>query len=211
MNSLWTHKYNTFFIGYFIALWEEIADRVGITYETWCVYPSGYTAIAGDVSNGVIDIAVGDFSLTSSRYEIVDFIYPYDNSGRLVLFYEPGTFEQTLMFLRPFDWYLWILILCSFVWIAHLVWILEWNTDTFLKPISEQDSDDTCCCRCLSSCWKKLVIGKNNDGWIIQPFCCCLRWWKPFMEPSTEDLLEIEDEENGMLFLFCLLYLFFCG
>ena len=106
LNENYNVKYtqNCSVSGFLPAIWDEIADRVGITFEKWCIFPSGYNDMCLDVASGdYVDLIVGDFTITSYRYGIVDFTYPWDNAGRLILFNEPSTYEQSFMFLRPFS------------------------------------------------------------------------------------------------------------
>ena len=65
--------------GYSIDVWNEVADRLGLTTE-W-VRRAKVGEILDDVSNGASDVAIAGISMTPDREQAIDFTHPYFDSG----------------------------------------------------------------------------------------------------------------------------------
>lgn len=65
--------------GYSIDVWNEIADRLGVTTE-W-VRQAKVGGIIDDVTAGSSDVAIAGISMTPEREQIIDFTHPYFDSG----------------------------------------------------------------------------------------------------------------------------------
>lgn len=68
--------------GFEVELWEKVASKLNIKYEYKKVY---FDEIFKNLESGKADIALGGTNITSNREKIVDFSYPYLNSGRSIL------------------------------------------------------------------------------------------------------------------------------
>ena len=66
-------------IGYSVDIWDEIADRAGLTYEL--AWEDHMDALLGAVSSGRVDAGIGPISMTPEREERLDFTYPYSTGG----------------------------------------------------------------------------------------------------------------------------------
>jgi len=113
-------------VGFSVDLWNAIADDLDLEYE-W-VKVGSITQQLEAVAEGSADVALGGISMTPEREEIVDFSYPYFNSGLLIITQPPGkeslqtTFET---FFSPTMLRVLGLALITLLVIAHVIWLLE--------------------------------------------------------------------------------------
>ncbi|KAG6397888.1 hypothetical protein SASPL_139338 [Salvia splendens] len=74
----------------------------------------------------VIDVVVGDVTITEERSEWADFTIPYTESGiAMVVRTEPDDKKNAWIFMKPLTGGLWITIGAFFVFTGVVVWILE--------------------------------------------------------------------------------------
>ncbi|KAI3870951.1 hypothetical protein MKX03_025139 [Papaver bracteatum] len=72
------------------------------------------------------DIAVGDITITGNRSKFVDFTLPYAKGGvQMVVLAKPDSSKDTWIFLRPFEWKLWLTTGAFLIIIGAVIWILE--------------------------------------------------------------------------------------
>ena len=112
--------------GFTVELWEEVAERLGVTTE-WVVVDSVDEQLAA-VEDGRADVAGTAISVTQGREERVDFSYPYFESGLQVLV--PGqdsvSFRGALANLwDPSVLSLLVVFAVAVVVVGLLVWLLE--------------------------------------------------------------------------------------
>jgi len=113
-------------VGFSVDLWKAIADDLDLQYD-W-VKVETLTQQLDAVANGSADIALGGISMTPEREEIVDFSYPYFNSGLLIITQPPGresihtTFKT---FFSPTMLGVLGMALITLLVIAHIIWLLE--------------------------------------------------------------------------------------
>ena len=58
--------------GLFVDVWKEIANIHNLSYDFFCI-SKPYNEVVDDVSSGIYDVAIADFSLTLSRLEKVNY------------------------------------------------------------------------------------------------------------------------------------------
>ena len=112
--------------GFSIDLWNEVADRLDI--ETEFVQRDTVPEVLEDVSGGTSDVAIAAISVTPEREQVVDFSYPYFDSGLQVLVRADGdggawqavasVFSGEIV--KPL-----IIFALIIVAIAHLLWLAE--------------------------------------------------------------------------------------
>ena len=69
--------------GFSVDLWEAIAADLGMQYE-WVTAGTVNEMIAS-VQSGQTDVAIGGISLSPLRESMVDFTYPYFESGLMIM------------------------------------------------------------------------------------------------------------------------------
>jgi ABC-type proline/glycine betaine transport system substrate-binding protein len=115
--------------GFSIDLWDAIADELGITYEL--VGVNSIAKLLDDVQRGAADVAVAGIGITSTGEQVLDFSYPYYESGLQVMVRSSGSNFSTLLSIifsvvRSPRLYLGIgaFILVLLI-VAHLLWLSE--------------------------------------------------------------------------------------
>ena len=68
--------------GFDIDVWDVIAKDLGLKYE---LMPMEFTQLIPALQKKKIDVAIAGMSITSEREKIIDFSYPYYDSGLLVM------------------------------------------------------------------------------------------------------------------------------
>jgi glutamine transport system substrate-binding protein len=68
--------------GFDIDLWKAIADRLGVDYE---LQPMDFNGIIPALQTGNVDVALAAISVTSKREKVIDYSYPYYDSGVLLM------------------------------------------------------------------------------------------------------------------------------
>uniref|UniRef100_A0A3N7H7S5 Glutamate receptor n=1 Tax=Populus trichocarpa TaxID=3694 RepID=A0A3N7H7S5_POPTR len=86
------------------------------------------------------DAVVGDITILYSRSLIIDYTFPFMESGVSVIVpIEGHNIENAWFFLKPLTWDLWVSSLLFFVFIGFVVWVLEHRINgDFRGPASHQ-------------------------------------------------------------------------
>lgn len=116
-------------VGFSIDLWDEIANRVGFSYE-WARYETvGETVDAVEAQE--VDAALAAISITSEREQRIDFTYDYYDSGLLIIvpnnLTNPVQLVQAL--LNPALLQIFAVFAIIIVIAAHIYWLTERNRD----------------------------------------------------------------------------------
>jgi polar amino acid transport system substrate-binding protein len=112
--------------GFSVDLWNAIAADVGIQYE-W-VLASTVNELIAAVQSGNADAAIAGISMTPQRESLVDFSYPYFESGLQIMIRETpdaGSLNLTDIFFSSILFKLLGLGLILLVLMAHLIWLME--------------------------------------------------------------------------------------
>jgi polar amino acid transport system substrate-binding protein len=114
------------FVGFSIELWDAIANELGLSYEFYEVQT--VTDQLQAVQNGEADVAIAGITITEQREEVVDFTYPYFDSGLQIMVreQESSPLVNTLRaILSPgFIQYVFVFLLLIVV-TAHIFWLFE--------------------------------------------------------------------------------------
>ncbi|XP_062099521.1 glutamate receptor 2.8-like isoform X2 [Humulus lupulus] len=86
------------------------------------------------------DAVVADLTIRANRTKYVDFTLPYTESGvAMVVPMKDHKTKSAWIFLKPLTWDLWVTILCFFLFIGFVVWVLEHRINQdFRGPPSHQ-------------------------------------------------------------------------
>ena len=86
----------------------------------------------GAVSNGTFDVALGAFTITSERSASVRFLHQFYGGGQRILTLNPDAVASNAwFFMVPLATPLWLVWLAAIVVVAHMLWLMEWDTPTF--------------------------------------------------------------------------------
>lgn len=117
--------------GFSVDVWNTIADRLGTTTE-WVAQES-----VGDIiessRNGEVDASIAGISMTLEREAVIDFSYPYYNSGLQIATAQEsgGTFGALWSLISSGSFLLPLLgLVALIVIISHLVWLGERGHDS---------------------------------------------------------------------------------
>jgi len=127
--------------GFSIDLWREVASRMGVEY-TWKVISAPPEHLPADllqaVERGDADVAIAAIVMTGEREKVVDFSFPYFDSG-LQIMVRVGNERPLLAALRSVPWssiaqLFGVAILI--VWLlANVIWLIERRRNAdFQKP-----------------------------------------------------------------------------
>lgn len=75
-------KHEGKYVGFDIDLWDAIAKDLGIKYQ---LQPMDFNGLIPALQTGGIDVAIAGMTIKSKREEVVDFAYPYYQSGLLLM------------------------------------------------------------------------------------------------------------------------------
>lgn len=70
------------YVGFDIDMWDAIAERMGVDYE---LRPMDFNGIIPALQTGNVDVAIAGMTIKSKREEVIDFSYPYYDSGLLMM------------------------------------------------------------------------------------------------------------------------------
>ncbi|MBN1635869.1 MAG: glutamine ABC transporter substrate-binding protein GlnH [Deltaproteobacteria bacterium] len=70
------------YVGFDIDLWDAIAKDLGLEYK---LMPMDFNGLIPALQTGNIDAAIAGMTIKSKREEVVDFAYPYYDSGLLLM------------------------------------------------------------------------------------------------------------------------------
>jgi glutamine transport system substrate-binding protein len=70
------------YVGFDIDIWQSIANKLGLNYE---LTPMKFEQIIPALQSGSIDTAIAAITITAAREKIIDFSYPYFDSGLSIM------------------------------------------------------------------------------------------------------------------------------
>ena len=70
------------YAGFDIDIWKALADDLGLNYE---LRPMNFEKIIPSLKSGSLDVAIAAITINSEREKIIDFSYPYFDSGLSVM------------------------------------------------------------------------------------------------------------------------------
>ncbi|KAM6542000.1 hypothetical protein CsatB_006447 [Cannabis sativa] len=100
-----------------------------------------YDDLVYQVYLGKYDAVVADSTIRANRSKYVDFTLPYtmESGVAMVVPMEDNKRKSAWIFIKPLTWDLWIAILCFFLFIGFVVWVLEHRiNEDFRGPPSHQ-------------------------------------------------------------------------
>ena len=112
--------------GFCIDLWKAIAADLGLQYE-W-VPVSTVDELIANVQSGKTDAAISGISMTPERESLVDFTYPYFESGFQIMIRmttDAGSFSLKDFFASSVLLKMLGLGLILLIMMAHLIWLME--------------------------------------------------------------------------------------
>jgi polar amino acid transport system substrate-binding protein len=112
--------------GFSIDLWRELAQHLQVDYEFIEVESVAEQLAA--VENGSANIAIAGISITAAREELIDFSYPYFNSGLQIMVRRTSelTIEQIMSNLLAPGILQIIAVFCLVILTGgHLIWLIE--------------------------------------------------------------------------------------
>ena len=70
------------YVGFDIDLWDAVAKDLGLEYE---LQPMAFNGIVPALQTGNVDVGIAGMTIKSKRMEVIDFAYPYYQSGLRLL------------------------------------------------------------------------------------------------------------------------------
>lgn len=70
------------YVGFDIDMWDTIAEDIGVSYE---LRPMDFNGLIPALQTGNIDAAIAGMTIKAEREEVVDFSYPYYDSGLMLM------------------------------------------------------------------------------------------------------------------------------
>ncbi|XP_027348333.1 glutamate receptor 2.9-like [Abrus precatorius] len=115
----------TKYSGFCIEIFQKIIDllQYDLPYEI-VPFNGTYTDLVFLVYNKTFDAVVGDLTIVADRMQYVDFTLPYAESG-LSMIVPAKSEDTTLIFMKPFTWEMWIVIVSVLIYTMLTVWYLE--------------------------------------------------------------------------------------
>lgn len=114
------------FNGFSIEFWDAIARQLGLDYEFYEVETVGDQIAA--VQNGDADAAIAGITITEEREEVIDFTFPYFDSGLQIMVtqVEISPLENALRALLSAEMMQYLSVFLLFILIiAHAMWLIE--------------------------------------------------------------------------------------
>lgn len=111
--------------GFEIELFQAIVATYHIDYEIEC---TDWDTMMEAIKTGENVMGLGGITIYHDRLKFIQFSNPTFDSGLVLMVTEK---DQSFfwLFLEPFDWTLWICILFTGIFQAHIIWILERRAD----------------------------------------------------------------------------------
>ncbi|XP_042896248.1 glutamate receptor ionotropic, kainate 2-like [Parasteatoda tepidariorum] len=118
--------------GFAMDLLEALSAKLRFTYEVHVVQEKNksnygsqdavtkeWSGMIGRVMRGEADLAIADFTITTSRLAVVDFTHPFMQTGIGILFKKPTEKVTSLFsFLSPFSGGVWVLVMAAYTFIS---------------------------------------------------------------------------------------------
>jgi ABC-type amino acid transport substrate-binding protein len=134
------------FSGYVPDLIDILQSRMGFTYELIFQTNITYPKIMKNVEDGFFDMLVSDVTMTLERREVANFSCAiFDTVLRIMVRKESNVTTDLLLFLRPFTWGLWLLILVANIYAGCLLFLYERQANDALRHESIISSTAMCC------------------------------------------------------------------
>ncbi|PIE69418.1 MAG: glutamine ABC transporter substrate-binding protein GlnH [Deltaproteobacteria bacterium] len=70
------------YVGFDIDLWDAVAKELGLSYV---LQPMAFNGIVPALQTGNVDVGIAGMTIKSQRMEVIDFAYPYYQSGLRLL------------------------------------------------------------------------------------------------------------------------------
>ncbi|XP_059665851.1 glutamate receptor 2.7-like isoform X2 [Cornus florida] len=133
------------FTGFCISVYEEVKriledDHICDLPSTTKFHPfnGSYNDLVESVHNKTYDAAVGDITITTKRWDLVEFTVPFIESGLLIVVPVKRT-SKAWLFLKPFTMKMWVATGAIFCYTMFIVWFLEQRSNPeFSGPWKEQ-------------------------------------------------------------------------
>ncbi|KAL8170431.1 hypothetical protein V2J09_022235 [Rumex salicifolius] len=125
-------EYSGFCIDLFKAIVESFPYPIPHEYVPYkdpnkAVNPS-YDELISQVYFQRFDAVVGDVTILGNRSSYVDFTLPYTESGVVMIApIDNSDRRMDWVFVKPFAWDLWVASLCSLLFFAFVLWVMDHN------------------------------------------------------------------------------------
>ncbi|XP_059638970.1 glutamate receptor 3.5-like [Cornus florida] len=134
------------FTGFCISVYEEVKkiledDHIYSLPSTteFHQYNGSYNDLVESVHNETFDAAVGDITITTERWDQVEFTVPFIESGLLIVVPVKPRTSKAWLFLKPFTMKMWVATGAIFFYTMFIVWFLEQRSNPeFSGPWKEQ-------------------------------------------------------------------------
>ncbi|XP_047738196.1 glutamate receptor U1 [Hyalella azteca] len=123
--------------GFCIEMIKTLAKKYHFNYTLELPYDGNWgNAMPNGTFNGMVgmvvrewaDMAMGSFTITEAREAVIDFTHPFYEEPTAILIRAPGERPNTLAFLQPFTYKVWLLILSSPCAVGPLLWLMTEGT-----------------------------------------------------------------------------------
>lgn len=114
--------------GFSVDLWNEIASRNGYTYS-YKIHKE-FKNMLKSVEEKKSDLAIANISITSAREKVMDFSYPFYDSGIVVLIPKSGA-KPPLAEVLMSSWILRVITILILLFLAaiHIIWLKDRKKD----------------------------------------------------------------------------------
>lgn len=116
--------------GFSIDLWEAVALELGVQFEYVTV--DTVKALLETVMDGTAEVAIAAISITKEREELIDFSFPYFESGLGIMTrVKPSTplLDILTVALTPAIWRLFVALFIVIIVAGHAIWLMERRRD----------------------------------------------------------------------------------
>ncbi|KAL2965377.1 hypothetical protein AAZX31_16G058200 [Glycine max] len=127
----------TSFSGFSIDFFQAAVGKLGydLTYD-FVSFNGSYDEMVNNVSQKILDAAVGDTSILAKRYHLVDFSQPYIESGLdMVVTQKPVEQKETWMFFNAFTKQMWLMMAATHIFMGFVIWLIEREVNAELKGL----------------------------------------------------------------------------
>jgi len=122
------------YTGFLPTLWLTLTASQGLNCEYFDGDELSQDEVISALEAGDYDVALGAFTITAARTEQVQFLHQFYGGGIRIMTIDPNIVNpNSWFFLIPFTTRLWIIWLGAIVIVAHLIYLMEWDTPTFQR------------------------------------------------------------------------------
>ncbi|KAF3420071.1 hypothetical protein E2986_12355 [Frieseomelitta varia] len=115
----------------------EVASSV-LIYGSWNEDKGIWTGVIGELISGRADIGVAEFSMTTSRLDIVDFTFPLILSRNRIFFKKPdGSFIHWSAYFKIFTRGIWLVIICLIVTTPVFLTLMKTRGRVVMKILAD--------------------------------------------------------------------------